>query len=105
MSADNVQEGIVIGGYNVSMVCYSDESHFHGGMLMVGCRCGVGMENIITMTASSRRIDEVEGVSWSVVGLVITTEQHAMFALIEWMPFTTRNHVIPFFQHWYAHVG
>ena len=38
---------------------------------MVGCRCGVDVENVVTMTALSRRIGEVEGESWCRAGSVI----------------------------------
>ena len=50
---------------------------------MVCCGCGVGVENVITITVLSRRIDGVEGVSLCGAGLVIITEQHSMFAVAE----------------------
>ena len=56
------QECTVIGNYNAGMVCYALMNFVSvEGMLMVGCRCGVGVENVVTMTALTRRIDEVEG--------------------------------------------
>ena len=75
MSADIGQEDIIIGDY-VGMVCYSDKSCFH--LRNADGGCGIGMENVIRMTALSRRIDEVEGVSWCGVGSVIITEQHCV---------------------------
>ena len=47
---------------------------------VVGCRRGVGMESVITMTALSRQIKGVEGVLWCGVGSVIT-EHHSMFVV------------------------
>ncbi|XP_041365631.1 cysteine-rich venom protein Mr30-like [Gigantopelta aegis] len=58
-------------------------------MLIVCCGCGLGVENVTTITALSRRIDGVEGVSWCGEGSVVITEQHSMFAVAELMPFTT----------------
>ena len=40
---------------------------------MVGCGCDVCVENDITVTALSRRIDGVEGVTWYGAGAVIMT--------------------------------
>ena len=45
--------------------------------------------NVITMSVLSRWIDRVEGVSLFGAGTVMITEQHSMFAVAEWMPFTT----------------
>ena len=66
---------------------------------MVGCGCDVGLENDVAVTALSRRVDRVEGVSscgvegvsWCGVegvsscgtGSVITTEQHFMFCRLQ----------------------
>ena len=50
--------------------------------------CGITMGNVITMTALSRRIDGVEGVSWCGAGSVIITEQHFMFVIADPMPFS-----------------
>ena len=50
---------------------------------MVGYGCGIGMENIITMTAYSRQIKGVAGVTWSGCESVIITEQNSMFDLTE----------------------
>ena len=49
---------------------------------MVGCGCGIGMENVITMTALSRRIDGMEWMLWCGAGSVITTEQHCIFSTV-----------------------
>ena len=67
-------------------VLFSDESRFYlwrnyDGRLRVSGRLG---EQWL-----SRRIDGVEGVSWCGTGSVIITEQHSMFVVAEWMPFTT----------------
>ena len=68
---------IVIGGYNVGMVCYSLTNPISiEGMLMVGCKYGVDVENLIRTTALSRRVDGMEGVSWCGAGSVIIAEQH-----------------------------
>ena len=56
---------------------------------MVGCRCGVGVENVITLTALSRRLDGVEGVSWRGTGSDIISEQHFMFAVAKRISFIT----------------
>ena len=52
---------------------------------MVGCGCGVGVENVITMTACPDR--SMGGgsvmVSWCGAGSVIITEQHSLFAVAE----------------------
>ena len=67
MSTDVGQEGIVTGDYNIGMVCYYPTNPVSiYGMLMVGSGCGIGMENIITLTALSRMINGVDGVSLSV---------------------------------------
>ena len=51
-----------LGDYNFGMVCYSPTNLVSIlGKLMVGSGCGVGVENVITMAALSRRVDVVGG--------------------------------------------
>ena len=42
-----------------------------------------GAGNVITMTAWSRQIDVVEGVSWCGARSVLVTKWHSMFAVAE----------------------
>ena len=46
----------------------------------------VGVVNVITITALSRQIDGMEGVSWCGAGLDII-KQHSISAVADWMPF------------------
>ena len=80
--SDIGQEGIVVGDYNLGMVCYSDESRVH--LRNAGDRVWCGLENVIIMPALSRRIDGwkechgVEGVSWCGGSVMVCRECHGV---------------------------
>ena len=65
------QGNIVIENYNVCILCYSlTNPVVINGMLMVGCGRGLFVENVITMTTLSRRVDKVQVVLWYWAGSV-----------------------------------
>ena len=61
-------------GRKVVMVYYSLTNPITiQGMLMVGCGCGLGVDNVITMNALFRLIDGVKAVLWCGEGSAIIT--------------------------------
>ena len=87
MSADVGQEVFFLLGWTLTnLMLFSDESCFHfrnaDGQLRVWCKSGEG-HHIDCLVQTNR-------VSWCGAGSVIITKQHSMFAVAEWMPFTTR---------------